>query len=195
MELVTIKTREEWLHRATDQLQSLFPEAIPQVRIGVGFPSSRAFSKTRRRVGECWRSEASEDKSHEIFISPLVHDNIEVLGILAHELIHAIDNCKSGHRGAFKRMATEIGLEGKMTATVVGDALRVRLERIIANLGPYPHAKMDPIIRRKQSTRLLKLECPSCGYVIRTTLKWIQYGVPTCCCGEDFISPDGHIPE
>jgi hypothetical protein len=39
---------------------------------------------------------------------------------------------------------------------------------------------------KKQSTRMLKLECDECGYVVRTTQKWINVGVPVCHCGAEF---------
>lgn len=35
-------------------------------------------------------------------------------------------------------------------------------------------------------SRLRKLTCPDCKYIIRTTAKWIKTGVPTCCCGGTF---------
>jgi hypothetical protein len=75
-----------------------------------------------------------------------------------------------------------------MTATIPTDELRRQLEELVGEIGePYPHALLDPRSNeRKQSTRLLKLECPGCGYVIRTTQKWIEVGMPTCCCGEEF---------
>jgi hypothetical protein len=47
------------------------------------------------------------------------------------------------------------------------------------------HARLDLSGRRKQSTRMLKLECTNCGYTVRTTQKWIEVGLPTCCCGSD----------
>ncbi len=33
---------------------------------------------------------------------------------------------------------------------------------------------------------MLKLQCPGCAYVIRTTRTWLDVGLPVCCCGEDF---------
>ena len=32
----------------------------------------------------------------------------------------------------------------------------------------------------KQTTRMLKCECPACGYTVRTTRKWLDIAVPTC---------------
>ena len=33
---------------------------------------------------------------------------------------------------------------------------------------------------KKQSTRMLKAECPECGYTIRLAKKWADLGLPTC---------------
>jgi predicted Zn-ribbon and HTH transcriptional regulator len=56
-----------------------------------------------------------------------------------------------------------------MTSTVPGDALRATLQRIVADLGTYPHAKVDPNARKKQGTRLLKLQCSDCGWTARVS--------------------------
>jgi hypothetical protein len=38
----------------------------------------------------------------------------------------------------------------------------------------------------KVGSRLVKLECPGCGYVLRATRVWIATGVPVCVCGARF---------
>jgi hypothetical protein len=37
-----------------------------------------------------------------------------------------------------------------------------------------------------QTTRMLKLACRGCGYVVRTSGKWLKTGVPSCHCGRKF---------
>jgi hypothetical protein len=71
-----------------------------------------------------------------------------------------------------------------MTATVAGETLLIRLREIITELGDYPHAKLTPINKKPQSTRMLKVECPDCGWMARTSRKWIDLGLPTCGCGK-----------
>lgn len=34
--------------------------------------------------------------------------------------------------------------------------------------------------KKKQTTRLIKVECPACGYIIRVTRSWLLVGVPYC---------------
>ena len=44
----------------------------------------------------------------------------------------------------------------------------------------------------KQTTRMLKVECPACGCIIRMTSKWLEeVGTPTCGCGTRMLTPEG----
>jgi hypothetical protein len=70
-----------------------------------------------------------------------------------------------------------------MTSTVAGAELLSIIEGWALTLGEYPHAAMDPDAkngRKKQSTRMIKCECPACGYVVRTARKWLEIGPPKC---------------
>jgi hypothetical protein len=182
-------TREKWLNLALDQLRPLFERkanaTIPHdTRVSVGFPGG---GSARKRVGECWPRIRSRDGINEIFISPVVAEPLRMLDILAHEAVHAVDDCASGHGKAFKSVAKAIGLTGKMTATVAGEELKAELEAILAALPPLTHGALDLSGRKKQPTRLLKLECDGCGMIVRTTAKWVeQTGNPTCACGGQF---------
>jgi hypothetical protein len=85
--------------------------------------------------------------------------------------------------GRFAKVAKAFGLEGKMTATVAGAELTERLNALVEQLGEYPHALLKES-GKKQSTRMIKCECYSCGYIARTSSKWIeQAGAPICPCG------------
>ena len=76
--------------------------------------------------------------------------------------------------GQGSRVAVAIGLTGKMTQTVAGPRLGETLKSIADQLGPYPHAKIDPSLRKKQGTRMLKIECDACGFTARTSGKWMR---------------------
>lgn len=71
-----------------------------------------------------------------------------------------------------------------MPSTSVGEALAARLAPTLDLLGPYPHAAVTPSATTsaapKQGTRMLKCECPACGYTVRTTRKWLDLGEPLC---------------
>ena len=72
-------------------------------------------------------------------------------------------------------MALAIGLEGKMTATTAGDALKALLQAIVKRLGDYPHEELDISNRKKQTTRMMKVECSDicCGFSFRASRKQI----------------------
>lgn len=175
--------RETWLEQAVDLLRDLVP--APDVRVAAGWPSRGGTSLKKRVLGECWKPEVAEDGVSQIFLNPMLSDPLEVLGVLVHELIHAL-HPSAGHKGAFVATAKEVGLTGPWTSTAVGPELAGELARIANELGPYPHSKLTPSIERKvQTTRMIKIECQACGYIVRTTQKWIEVGLPTCACGED----------
>lgn len=195
MKATTKAARETWLAAAVKELQkTVFAKnKIPTAqRVACGWPSVGGLAKKTRRIGEAWSSVASGDKHFEIFISPYLSDPIQVLATLAHECVHTTVGLECGHKGAFARVAKEIGLEGKMTATHAGEELKKKLQGIVKRIGKYPHATLDGMTngKKKQSTRMVKAECGGCGYTVRASMKWILVAVPTCpnegcdCCGE-----------
>ena len=182
------QTREEWLGAAINELRPFFEASnfpLPdRIRVTCGFPSKAARSEKARRIGEHWAPSASEDGTHEILISPVVDEVVEVFAILCHELAHAATN-GDGHKGRFPACVRALRLEGKPSATVAGDAFKATFEQLIDGLGQYPHARLNIKGRKTQSTRLLKAQC-QCGYTIRLTAKWANTGLPTCHCGGEF---------
>ncbi len=186
-------TREEWLNEMVVKLEPLFAEhgyKFPaKLRVSCGWPAGRALG-SKRAIGQCWSPLASKDATTEIFISPCIEEPSRAADILAHELVHAAVGNEHGHKAPFRKCAVAIGLEGKMTATVAGKELTKRLNALCKEIGKYPHAQLDALRKpvQTQTTRMIKLECPGCGYVCRTTQKWIEQGTPTCCCGEEMAT-------
>lgn len=188
------QTREQWLETAVQHLRPLLADVgaeLGEVRVSVGWPSTRGTSLKNRTIGQCWQTKSTGDKVPQIFISPMLGgvalaDDVKVLHVLTHELIHAWDDCEAGHKGAFARTAKAVGLIGKMTATTAGPELTEKLEHVIRQIGSYPHSPLNPELGgpKKQSTRMLKVECSSCGCILRMTAKWMdEAGLPTCGCG------------
>lgn len=185
--------RETWLRAAVVELAPMFAERVghkdprarimPSVRVSCGFPSAGGKGKRKQTIGECWPRDRSADKVNQVFVSPTLADPVRVLDVLVHELCHAVDDCKSGHKAPFKTLAHAMLLEGPITATVAGDAFKAEIAApIIAKLGPYPHAGLDVSKSTKptQATRMLKAECPGCGYAVRLSRKWLEVAVPKC---------------
>lgn len=184
-------TREEWLNAAAKEMKTWVRLAggddYIDPLISVGFPKGSRGKSATNAIGQCWDKSASEDKQRaHIFVIPTMNDPIEVLAVLLHELIHASVGTECGHRGPFKEVATGVGLEGKMTATVPGESLRIRLELLKRDLGDYPHSALKPRKRGEVGSRLIKVDCDACGCIIRMTQKWIdEVGPPICGCGNE----------
>ena len=194
----TFETREQWLIAAARRFEQFFIDQgypLPTLRVTCGFPSTRATGNGKRAIGQCWNPKASADKTTEVMVSPVLgaDDPMSVIGTLFHELIHAAVGTECGHKGAFRKVAVAGGLEGKMTSTKEGDVFKARAQPILDDLGPFPHAKLDPSLsgKKKQSTRLIKCECSQCGYTVRVTAKWIAMGTPICP-NEDEETGDSH---
>lgn len=185
---VKFTAREQWLQVAVGIFRSWFADAgfeLPaNIRLSCGLAGSKITSKT---LGECWAGEASADGCREVFISPVLDDPSRVLDVLVHELCHCLYPVSEGHGKNFGHAARTMGLVGKLTATTASPELVERLAPVIETLGAYPHAAMSGGMsgKKKQTTRLIKLVCPGCEYTCRTTAKWLEIGVPTCCCGEE----------
>jgi hypothetical protein len=180
--------REEWLQEAIIRLRTVLKGngdvEVPEVRVAAGWPSKGGTSSKRRVLGECWKPEVSEDGIGQIFLNPMLDDEVEILGVLVHELIHAV-HPEAGHKGKFIETAKAVGLVKPWTSTSVDESLEVWLINIANELGDYPHSKMTPQVQRKvQTTRMVKVVCPSDEYTVRTTRKWIDVGLPVCPCGE-----------
>lgn len=173
-------TREQWLVQAADLItdQIICPIAdvlnekydLEHFRVSIGHPQNK------NAIGECWKKAASADNHNEIFITPHEDDSTAILATLVHELIHAADDCESGHKNFFARMARKCGLVGKLTATSAGDELNERLLDIVDALGDIPHHKLDAThrVKKKQSTRMIKIECSTCGFNFRASKTQIK---------------------
>lgn len=180
--MTTQTNRETWLNAAADRLNALVfsDQPLTDYRITCGFPSARGLSGKNRTIGQCWDTSCSGDSTTEIIISMTQDNPIDVIAILAHEMVHGIVGIPAGHGPAFRKLATAIGLEGKMTATVPGEQFSVMAAGIVREIGEYPHAKLDAAQRKKQSTRMIKAECAECGYTVRLSRKWADLAAPIC---------------
>lgn len=195
------KTRESWLEQAIDIFRPRFIEVglpLPdQVHVSVGFAYG-ARQENGQVLGQCWARQASDDGVNHLFISPELGDTFDVLETLLHELIHAADDCTSGHKGEFAKAATRLGLRAPMTFTPSSPEVEAELVLIAIELGEYPHGALHPVKARapvpvgapeppkmhsgpaKQGTRMIKVACPTCGYTVRLTRRWLDMGAPIC---------------
>ena len=193
------KTREEWLTGGKALLNDrvFIPNNLP-LSDNVVFSCSFATTGNRlgarsTTLGQCFPPELSEDKVNtQIIISPLLDNPVRVLDIQSHELCHDQVGCEHGHDATFTRARKAIGLwgknkatneyvvNGKSTDTKAGPELTATLQEIADELGPYPHSALDTSERKKQSTRMIKCQCPECGMVVRASRKALENGPPHC---------------
>jgi len=198
--------RETWLNALAVKMAPRFEELghpLPKFRVSLGFTSVGANGGAN---GECWNDTCTEDKHFTIFISPAEATSMDIAAILNHELIHAAVGLKEGHKGAFAEMMKATGMARPFTSSVAGDGFKEWVQPFIDDLGEIPHSQLkvrgegraklfkkegggvdaaddsEPESNRpkKQTTRLKKCECSTCGYTVRVTQKWLDEGPPHC---------------
>jgi hypothetical protein len=182
-------TREQWLEAAVVAVAQATPSVtFPPVKVSCSWPGG---GSARKRIGECWARRMSKAGINEIFISPKLADSTRVVSVLMHELAHAVDDCAHGHKAGFVKIAKAIGCVGKPTQmeppVEVASAIAAV---VIAKHGEFPHSTLDLSSRKKQSTRMLKLECGACGAVWRMAAKH-AINVTACPCCQTEMGSDG----
>lgn len=159
-----MKYREQWLHEAVHQYRPWMKELkapIPdKVYVSCGFPKGR--HGAGQAIGQCWPPQSTVDGTTQMFICPTQDEPVRVLDILLHECIHAGCGNECGHKGEFKRVARELGLQGKLTATYaeLGTPLHARLQEVAEKLGPYPHSGMILVKKAKKESNWIRLKSP-----------------------------------
>jgi len=183
--------REAWLQTAAGFLLDLMEQhGLPrvEVRVSCGWPSRGGLAPRRTVIGQCFPPQICADGCPQIFISPRLADAVEVLGTLLHELIHASVGCQHGHRAKFSQAARKVGLDGRPTATTVGDALRPFLLAYVAQTGEYPHAAIQvQIAQQHQAGSRLRLYQCNCDPVVRVRVASDQFQATCNRCGHGFV--------
>jgi hypothetical protein len=175
------KTREEWLLAAVEAVRPLFQEKRHELphdcQVSCGFASTGTRS---HHIGQCWSRSSSTYERNQIFISPALHEPVEVLDTLVHELVHAVDNCEHKHGKEFKKIALSLGMVGPMRSAGAGPELKAKLEGIAMSLGPYPHGKLKVVHQKAISRSRPRAKCPTCGFQVPMLKRFLAYGAPIC---------------
>lgn len=151
---MTYKTREEWLTAALSEIAPFFDgvgAGVPaKLRSACGYPLH--FSRNGKLV-DFTKPEKSADQTFEVLVAPTVDDPFDVFRLLW-------------------QVCSEM-------SAVTSPVPMPDLTAIVESLGAYPHAAVLAAKRKKQDTRSLKAECPTCGMIIRMTKKW-AHQMPVC---------------
>jgi len=178
---MTHANREQWLMAAVDHLIPIFERAgyaVPLVKVSVGFPSTGGKG---RHLGQCWSTKSAVDGVNQIFIAPHLQTPFDFLDTLVHELVHAIDDCESGHGENFKKIALDVGLKGPMRSACAGDWLKQDLIRIEERLGSFPHGRLNlPVRAMQKAPKRPGARCSKCGYEIVMFKRYLHLGPPVC---------------
>jgi len=182
--------RELWLIKATNILRTRWASmgvTVPDdVKVTCGFPGG---GSPRRRIGECWPRGRSAANVNEVMISPVLDRPLDVLDVLGHELLHAADDCKSGHGAAFTANSKRVGYSGGKHSKIVTPEAVALVQVMLEKLGAYPHAKVELTAKKRNASHgLHKLEC-GCGNCSYMTAKKIEeFGFPVCgACEEPMV--------
>jgi hypothetical protein len=138
------KYADEWLDHAVELFKPIFQEAgydIPPVVVAAGFSSSGYHPNKKSAIGMCYGRCWSPEGVNQIFIAPVRTDPIDVLWVLGHELIHAVDDCQNGHKKPFYDIAKKIGhWDANGLSFTQMRNFQLTLEGMAHELGRYPRA-------------------------------------------------------
>ncbi len=148
---------------------------------------------------------------HEINLSAECLATEDIAMVLLHELCHAenhklgikdCDKTNKKHNKEFKARAELLGLNvlpkdprvGWGT-TELGSEGKKFVEKIAFKRELFALFRLPAEKREGAGSRMLKLTCADeeCGYVIRTTKKHIEKGLPTCVCGQGFVREEEEV--
>jgi len=174
------------------------------VRVSVGLQSHKA------AIGSTWHPSVGQGYYH-IYIAPkIANSSDEVFATLIHEVIHTMF---FNHLKEFSQCAAAVGLVKPWTSTTASPKLSHDIDVwIFDNNIEWHEPKMDPDNPGQnpfdyinpgggtgprikgplggpgpQKSRMVKLTCPECGYIIRTARANItKFGFPVCPDGSDF---------
>tara|TARA_R110002050_G_scaffold105904_4_gene215691 strand:+ start:236 stop:913 length:678 start_codon:yes stop_codon:yes gene_type:complete len=188
--------RETYLNLIIDKAEPIFAEndydlkaLRAKIMVACGYPPNTRIGAKFNTLGVHINPKASSTSKHEIFINPVVDDTYNVIDILLHELVHAVQTDlypeSKSHGKEFISICKKVGMNGskKYAQACAGIELSKLIKEWIKEIGKYPHGSINlKADRKKQSTRLIKLECSCCGFIARCSNGAINnYGLPFHC--------------
>ena len=161
--------REAWLQKIIAVWRPYFLRLVHDLPTRIWISPGRPPSG--RWTGACYPGAASDDGNPHIFIHPVLSDSTRVAGVVVHQLCHVVLGNRI-HGPPFRRLATAVGLVGKLTETIEGPLFLAIMPGTIDRIGPYPHPalrQLRRLDRKLARTRMVRVHCAACGYLVRTT--------------------------
>lgn len=187
-----MSNREAWLTSAVELLSA---EVFKPVKLNM--PEKWAVScgwvkgMGKKTVAACIDPICSGDGTTHLFVMPTEFEGVEVVGHLAHEMIHAIVGLDQKHEGNFIKVAKALEFERPWKSCGPGPGTKVHdiCKSIVERLGPYPHAPVVPRTKPAPGTtehRWVSRSNPKYGVLISTGTV-LKYGRPKDPDGVDML--------
>lgn len=176
---MTLSNREQWLANLAIAVRPHIASTIQgggdeesAIRLSCGFPPKSGRKAVNASIVP---PTASADFTAEVFVSPVI-DDAETVARLVLPLLKV----------------AQIGNWRSIPATTTAkplESLPSWVEPILANLGAYPHAKIELAEAPKQSTRLIKVACLNDNYIARVSRSTlVNLGAPICpACNQSLV--------
>lgn len=173
--------REQWLN-------ALASTAVPRIsssldysneelalKLSCGFPAQQG--KRKKIAASLVPPTASDDFNAEIFVTPELAEKRAVAQAVL-PLLVAVVTGDFKQRRIYRDAVRRLGLNSA--------ELPAWAKSLVDGMPAYPHASLTLEAPEKQTTRLIKVACPSLEhdpYIARLSRKALDFGTPTCPCG------------
>ena len=179
---ITASSREQWLagvSRAIAGWLQTMGAPLPPCRVISGFPSR---GRRSYNIAEAYPEE--DGLSFRLVVNPDATDPVQIAAAIAQQLAAIAAGSDQGAQYRFRQLAVSMGLRGTKRESPPGLLFGELVEPVLRTAGPLPTADTPatPILAiPKQSSRLVRVACSQCGYVVRVARKWLmEMGPPHC---------------
>lgn len=178
--------REQWLNAlavtAVPRISSSLDYSTEELalKLSCGFPAQQG--KRKKISASLVPPTASDEFNAEIFVTPELSAKREVAQAVL-PLLVAVVTGDFKQRRIYRDALRRLGLNAT--------ELPAWAKSIVDGMPAYPHASLTLEAPAKQSTRLIKVACPSLEhepYIARLSRKALDFGTPTCPCGLNMVS-------
>ncbi len=178
-------SREEYLLALSNELATKISDVtenayhIPGFLVSVGWGPGRRGPRegNEQDTQYCWDGEIGADNYAQVFVSPVLVDDIEVAQALLHQMLHVLFG-HAKHDDAFIRIARIMGFAAPFSdwRSAEPGHLHHWLDQTLKHFPRYAtlHSPLQLDTRKKQDTPGKKAFCRRCGFTARLSAKHIN---------------------